>query len=51
MINHEYKFIYIHPPKTGGTSLEKLFIADADEKDVPEKHKYSNDYRSPEYDD
>ena len=50
MINHEYLFIYIHPPKTGGTSLEKLFVEDADRTDVPEKHKYNKCYNTPEYD-
>lgn len=44
MINHEHKFIYIHPPKTGGTSIEKLFIDDADITDVPDKHRYAHEY-------
>jgi hypothetical protein len=25
MVNHEYKFVYIHPPKNAGTSIEQLF--------------------------
>lgn len=49
MINEEYLFIYIHPPKTGGTSLEKLFIDDADITDVPHKHKYASFFCTPQY--
>lgn len=25
MVNHEYKFVYVHPPKNAGTTIEKLF--------------------------
>ena len=49
MINDEHKFIYIHPPKTGGTSVEKLFIDTADVTDVPHKHKYSDFFNEPRY--
>ena len=38
MINHEYKFIFVHINKTGGTSIEKMFESDADEKNIPRKH-------------
>lgn len=51
MINDEHRFIYIHPPKTGGTSVEKLFISDADKTDVPHKHKYSDFFNEPRYSD
>lgn len=51
MINEEHKFIYIHPPKTGGTSIEKLFIPDADKTDVPHKHKYAEFFWQPQYSD
>jgi hypothetical protein len=29
MINHEHKFIFVHIPKCGGTSIEKIFNIDA----------------------
>lgn len=38
MINHKHKFIFIHTEKTGGTSIEKCFIDNADEVDVEYKH-------------
>lgn len=49
MINREHQFIYIHPPKTGGTSIEKLFDSDADTRDVEHKHKYADFYWRPEW--
>jgi hypothetical protein len=38
MINHEYKFIFVHINKTGGTSIERVFCANDAELDIPEKH-------------
>jgi len=38
MINHEHKFIFIHIPKTAGTSIESLFVPNAGKRDVPFKH-------------
>lgn len=32
MISHEYKFIFIHLNRTGGTSIEKLFNSEADKE-------------------
>lgn len=41
MISHEYKFIYIHPPKTGGSSIEES-LQHLCEFDHP-KHQYMCD--------
>jgi len=38
MISDTHKFIFIHINKTGGTSIEKVFMPDADRRDVPYKH-------------
>lgn len=38
MISDAYQFIFIHINKTGGTSIEKVFERNADQRDVPLKH-------------
>ncbi|MDX1407714.1 MAG: sulfotransferase family 2 domain-containing protein, partial [Saprospiraceae bacterium] len=39
MISHTHQFIFVHINKTGGTSIEKVFIDTADQADVRFKHK------------
>lgn len=38
MISHKYKFIFIHIPKTGGTSVEKIFDRKASVRNTRYKH-------------
>ncbi len=38
MINHEFRFIFVHINKTAGTSIESVFIPMADQTDVDLKH-------------
>jgi Sulfotransferase family len=38
MISDTHKFIFIHINKTGGTSIEKAFEPNADQRDVQHKH-------------
>lgn len=44
MILDEEKLIFIHIPRTGGTSLEKCFIPTADQLNVPFKHQPASWY-------
>lgn len=39
MIDHKNKFIFVHVPKCGGTSIESLFDSNAQENDVAGSYK------------
>ena len=48
MISHKHKFIFIHIRKTGGTSIEKIFVPTAGngKNEVPYKHHSSSKMQS-----
>ena len=45
MISDDHRFIFVHINKTGGTSIEKVFVPQADQKDVRYKHASAAYYR------
>ena len=45
MICDDHRFIFVHINKTGGTSIEKVFVPQADQKDVRYKHASAAYYR------
>ena len=46
MISDQYKFIFVHVNKTGGTSIEKVFSKLADKEDVALKHEPAAFYKN-----
>lgn len=48
MVNNEYKFIFLHVPRTGGTSIESLFQANAPQRKMKSKHTSARYYRRKE---
>ena len=51
MINHEHKFIFIHIPKSGGTSIGKSLLNDDSLYDNKSHNPYSKELVMPIYDD
>lgn len=45
MISDEYRFIFVHINKTGGTSIEKVFEPQADQQDLRYKHQPAAFYK------
>ena len=44
MINHEHKFLFLHLPKTGGTSINKFFNDKFDNNERDFGHPYLSEY-------
>ena len=51
MINHEHKFLFLHLPKTGGTSINKFFNDKFDNNERDFGHPYLSDYKCNNFDD
>tara|TARA_R110002167_G_C12683722_1_gene651688 strand:- start:1553 stop:2134 length:582 start_codon:yes stop_codon:yes gene_type:complete len=51
MINHEHKFLFLHLPKTGGTSINKFFNDKFDNNKREFGHPYLSDYKCNNFDD
>ena len=44
MVNHKHKFLYLHLPKTGGTSINKFFNDRFNDNEFDFGHPYLSDY-------
>ena len=51
MINHEHKFLFLHLPKTGGTSINKFFNDKFDNNKRDFGHPYLSEYKCNNFDD
>lgn len=51
MINHKHKFLFLHLPKTGGTSINKFFNDKFDNNERDFGHPYLSDYKCDNFDD
>lgn len=51
MINHEHKFLFLHLPKTGGTSINKFFNDKFNNNERDFGHPYLSDYKCNNFDD